>query len=41
MVPVSDPTRGRDQSTGLAPEPFVVRARFEDRWVLGNQGATR
>jgi hypothetical protein len=41
MVFVSDPTRRRDDPAGLTPGPFVVLARFGNRWVLGNQATPR
>jgi putative intracellular protease/amidase len=41
VVLVSDPTRRRDTPEGVVPPPFVVLARFGDRWVLGNQTAAR
>jgi hypothetical protein len=41
MVMVSDPARRSDTPAGLAPEPFVVLARFGDRWVLGNHATAR
>jgi len=37
VVFVSDPTRRRARPADLVPEPFVVVARFGNRWVLGNQ----
>jgi hypothetical protein len=37
VVFVSDPTRRRQRPADLVPEPFVIVARFGNRWVLGNQ----
>ncbi|HWP64288.1 MAG TPA: glycosyltransferase family 39 protein [Candidatus Limnocylindria bacterium] len=41
VVFVSDPTRRRDRPEELVPEPFVVLARFGNRWVLGNAAVAR